>query len=132
VGFAVDKVALRQVFSEYFGFPCRSFHQLLSIIIITQGWHNRPINGRSAEWTQLDSTPPPHHTNLNLILISVRQVFNFFFWQQLLLSKPKDNLPEDGWFLGRELKPGPLKHEAAHYPLTIYTHNILRKQPQLY
>jgi hypothetical protein len=29
-----------------------------SIIIITRGWHNRPIIGRSAEWTQLDSTPP--------------------------------------------------------------------------
>jgi hypothetical protein len=28
-----------------------------SIIIITRGWHNRPIDGRSAEWTQLDSTP---------------------------------------------------------------------------
>jgi hypothetical protein len=28
-----------------------------SIIIITRGWHNRPIGGRSAEWTQLDSTP---------------------------------------------------------------------------
>jgi hypothetical protein len=32
VGFVVDKVALRQVFSEYFGFPCQvSFHQLLHI-----------------------------------------------------------------------------------------------------
>jgi hypothetical protein len=30
VGFAVDKVALGQVFSEYFGFPCQfSFHRLL-------------------------------------------------------------------------------------------------------
>jgi hypothetical protein len=30
VGFVVDKVALGQVFSEYFGFPCRSsFHQIL-------------------------------------------------------------------------------------------------------
>jgi hypothetical protein len=30
VGFAVDKVALGQVFSEYFGFPWQySFHQLL-------------------------------------------------------------------------------------------------------
>jgi hypothetical protein len=31
VGSVVDKVALGQVFSEYFGFPCqnRSFHQLL-------------------------------------------------------------------------------------------------------
>jgi hypothetical protein len=28
-----------------------------SIIIITRGWHNRPIGGRSVEWTQLDSTP---------------------------------------------------------------------------
>jgi hypothetical protein len=28
------------------------------IIIITRGWHNKPIGGRSAEWTQLDSTPP--------------------------------------------------------------------------
>jgi hypothetical protein len=30
-----------------------------SIIIITRGWHNRPIGDRSAEWTQLDSTPTP-------------------------------------------------------------------------
>jgi hypothetical protein len=30
VGFMVDKVALGQVFSEYFGFPCQSlFHQIL-------------------------------------------------------------------------------------------------------
>jgi hypothetical protein len=30
VGFVVDNVALGQVFSEYFGFPCQSsFHQLL-------------------------------------------------------------------------------------------------------
>jgi hypothetical protein len=30
VGFVVDKTALRQVFSEYFGFPCQSsFDQFL-------------------------------------------------------------------------------------------------------
>jgi hypothetical protein len=30
VGFAVDKLALRQVLSEYFFFPCQSFfHQIL-------------------------------------------------------------------------------------------------------
>jgi hypothetical protein len=30
VGFVVDKVALGQVFADYFGFPCQfSFHQLL-------------------------------------------------------------------------------------------------------
>jgi hypothetical protein len=29
VGFVVDKVALGQVFSEYFGFPCQSsFHHI--------------------------------------------------------------------------------------------------------
>jgi hypothetical protein len=26
VGFVLDKAALGQVFSEYFGFPCQSFH----------------------------------------------------------------------------------------------------------
>jgi hypothetical protein len=62
VGFVVDKAALGQVFSEYFSFPCQSFHTNFSIIIITRGWHNRPINGRSAEWTQLDFIPD--YTNL--------------------------------------------------------------------
>jgi hypothetical protein len=32
MGFVVDKVALGQVFPEYFGFPCQfSFHRLLHI-----------------------------------------------------------------------------------------------------
>jgi hypothetical protein len=32
VGFVVEKVALGQVFSEYFGFPCQSlFHQILHL-----------------------------------------------------------------------------------------------------
>jgi hypothetical protein len=59
VVFVVDKAALGQVFSEYFGFPCQSsFNQFLH-------HHNhlglaQPIGGRSAEWTQLDSTP--HYT----------------------------------------------------------------------
>jgi hypothetical protein len=60
VGFAVDKAALGQFFSEYFGSPANHSTNF-SIIIITWGWHNRPIGGRSAEWTQLDSTP--HYTN---------------------------------------------------------------------
>jgi hypothetical protein len=29
VGFVVDKAALGQIFSEYFGFPCQLFHQFL-------------------------------------------------------------------------------------------------------
>jgi hypothetical protein len=28
-GFVVDKAALGQVFFEYFGFPCQTFHQFL-------------------------------------------------------------------------------------------------------
>jgi hypothetical protein len=59
VGFVVDKVALRQLFSEYFGSPASHHSTNLSIVIVAQGWHNRPIGDRSAEWTQLDSTPPP-------------------------------------------------------------------------
>jgi hypothetical protein len=36
-----------------------SYHHstYFSIIIITLDGHNMPIGGRSAEWTQLDSTP---------------------------------------------------------------------------
>jgi hypothetical protein len=61
VGFVVDKAALGKVFSDYFGFPCQSsFHQFF-IIMITRGWHNRTIGGRSAAWIQMDSTP---YTNL--------------------------------------------------------------------
>jgi hypothetical protein len=35
MGFVVDKAALVQVFSEYFGFPCQSFHRFLH-------YHNHP------------------------------------------------------------------------------------------
>jgi hypothetical protein len=35
VGFLVDKAALGQVFSEYFGFPFQSFHRFLH-------YHNHP------------------------------------------------------------------------------------------
>jgi hypothetical protein len=39
------------------------------IIIITRGWHNRPIGGRSAEWTQLHSTPQ-YSNFINLIPVT--------------------------------------------------------------
>jgi hypothetical protein len=60
VGFVADKAALGEVFSKYFGFLVNNTTKF-SIIIITRGGHNTPISGRSAEWTQLDSTP--HYTN---------------------------------------------------------------------
>jgi hypothetical protein len=55
VGFVVDKVALRQVFSEYFSFPCQSsFHQLL---------HNQPHLSSGAgtigqKWPQYKGLSP--------------------------------------------------------------------------
>jgi hypothetical protein len=50
VGFVVDKVALGQVFSEYFGFLAHLHSTEFSINIITRGRYSRPN-------TQLDSTP---------------------------------------------------------------------------
>jgi hypothetical protein len=34
VGSVVDKVAMGQVFSKYFGFPCQLFHHCSTLIII--------------------------------------------------------------------------------------------------
>jgi hypothetical protein len=59
VGFVVDKVALGQVFSEYFGFPCQSsFHRIILHPHNHRGRHNRTVNGRGAEWTQFGLHPP--------------------------------------------------------------------------
>jgi hypothetical protein len=81
VGFVVDKAALGQVFSENFGFPCQSFHQFLH-------HHNHlglaqlAIGGRSAEWTQLDSTPTiPIKKMINLL-----SIFLSFFLSMALQS----------------------------------------------
>jgi hypothetical protein len=49
VGFVVNKVASVS--------PANHLSTNVSIIVLTRGWHNRLIGGRSAEWTQLDSTP---------------------------------------------------------------------------
>jgi hypothetical protein len=59
VGFVVDKAALGQVFSPSTSVSSANHHSTnFSIIIITWGWHNRPISARNAEWTKLDSTAP--------------------------------------------------------------------------
>jgi hypothetical protein len=58
VGFVVEKVALVQVFSEYFGFPCQSsFHQILH-------HHNHPVQPTigqlvAAVLSGPNWTPPP-------------------------------------------------------------------------
>jgi hypothetical protein len=58
VGFVVDEVALGQVFSEYFGFPCQSsFHQILH--------HNHPGQVQYAiQWPTCRVEPvwTPHPT----------------------------------------------------------------------
>jgi hypothetical protein len=41
VGFVVDKVALEQVFSEYFGFPCQFYSTNFSTVTIT--YHPRLV-----------------------------------------------------------------------------------------
>jgi hypothetical protein len=58
VGFVVDKMALGQVFSEYFGFPCQSsFHQLLhNHPHLSSRVYNRPVPG--------DVSPTPQKKKL--------------------------------------------------------------------
>jgi hypothetical protein len=52
VGFVVDKVALGQIFSEYFGFPCTILIPPISpqsTSPVIRGWYNRPVSGRSTQ-----------------------------------------------------------------------------------
>jgi hypothetical protein len=60
VGFVAEKAALRQVFSEYFDFPCQSFHQFLH-------HHNHPGLTQWAYWWAQSWVDPiglhPHYTN---------------------------------------------------------------------
>jgi hypothetical protein len=56
MGFVVDKGHWGR-FSSNTSVSLANYSTNFSIIIITRGWHNRPISGSSAEWTQLDSTP---------------------------------------------------------------------------
>jgi hypothetical protein len=70
VGFVVDKVALRQVFSEYFGFPC-----LLAIHRLLHDHHHLSSGARiigqnsdrSTTWTA-----SPHEKNKKVIKNNVR------------------------------------------------------------
>jgi hypothetical protein len=58
VGFAVEKMALGQVLSEGFGFPCQfSSTACFFFIIIIREWYNRPISGRRTKWTQYHPIP---------------------------------------------------------------------------
>jgi hypothetical protein len=60
VGFVVNKVAVRQVFSEYFGFPYQfSFHQMLHIHLSS----GAGIIGQLVDDVPIGlSLTPPHKT----------------------------------------------------------------------
>jgi hypothetical protein len=60
MGFVVDEVALRQVFSNTSVSPDNSHSSNYSKVIITffRGWNNRPDSGRSTMWNSgLHTTP---------------------------------------------------------------------------
>jgi hypothetical protein len=69
VEFVVNKVALGQVFSEYFGFPCQSSsHQLL---------HNHHLSsGAGQQWPTVANVPsglsltPPRETKKKVIVVA--------------------------------------------------------------
>jgi hypothetical protein len=64
VGFVLDKVALGQVFSEYFGFPCQfSFHRLLHTGTIGQLVADVP-SGLSLTPPQENKKKPRSHSSL--------------------------------------------------------------------
>jgi hypothetical protein len=76
VGFVVGKVALGQVFSEYFGFPCQfSFHQLLHT-----HHHLSSGAGTVGQWWltyQVDSVSP-HLKKLKYIHIYSTEYYGVF------------------------------------------------------
>jgi hypothetical protein len=53
----MDKVALGQVFSEYFGYPANLHSTKFFIIIITRGRYNRPVVAVVPSGPNMDSTP---------------------------------------------------------------------------
>jgi hypothetical protein len=62
MGFVVDKEALGQIFSKYFGFPCRfSFHQLLHIHHHQSSWAGT-IGQLEADVPNGLSLTPPQET----------------------------------------------------------------------
>jgi hypothetical protein len=75
--FVVDKVALVQVFSEYFGFPCQSsFHQLLqkSSSFIIWGLSNRPkaaaVPRDLSRYLGTQSHPTNNNKNINSEIVA--------------------------------------------------------------
>jgi hypothetical protein len=65
VGFVVDRVALGQVFCEYFGFPAKTIHSTnFSILTITRGRYNRSGVAAVPSGPSMDSTPQYSNTKI--------------------------------------------------------------------
>jgi hypothetical protein len=91
VGFVVDKVALRQVFSEFFGFPCKSsFHRLP---------HNHHLSSGAGtigqQWptSQVDSVSP-HPEKLKKKKIKIKKLGNILVQISLLFHAKYRNYLE--------------------------------------
>jgi hypothetical protein len=56
--------------------PANHLSTNFSIIIITQGWHSRPIGGCSAKWTQFGLHPPLYQNLLYDLLIFALKCLN--------------------------------------------------------
>jgi hypothetical protein len=82
VGFVLDKIALGQVFSEYFGFPCQlSFHRL---------FHAHHLSCRDGTISQLVADVPselshPTPTNLKSSFLSELLYYNLI-WRYTVLD----------------------------------------------
>jgi hypothetical protein len=78
VGFVVDKVALGQIFSEYFGLLCPSFHPLLYI-----HHHSSPGAGTVGQIVaDISSGPalaPPHETKRTKLTIELISFYTMTF-----------------------------------------------------
>jgi hypothetical protein len=80
VGFVVDKVALGQVFSEYFGFPLPIFIPPISPQSpspIIWGWYSRPVVAA------VPKVPPHEEKNIKAIYpCALSHCFNDESWKQ--------------------------------------------------
>jgi hypothetical protein len=117
----------------------------LSIIIITRGWHNRPLSGRSVEWTLI---PPPTmqifvciSDEINEWMIQIR-VLQFLFSNIVKLFKINQYKEKDFKLLlllivlrkiERNTVFGCLGENATRYParVTANTVSVLSPSSQI-
>jgi hypothetical protein len=117
--FVVDKVALGQVFSEYFGLPCQSsFHHLLqkSSSSIIWGLYNRPevatvprnLAGPGTWAVPRDLVPPPpiikrNYVDFEVLAAVVMKIS--VFWDIILCSSLRNFHWTSSWriILSRQL-----------------------------